>query len=178
MSEGTSTDHLTAAARMFGRLLIRELDAPTLAELRSADVRDALAALGVAVPDDAELPTLGQRFFELFLHPDGALPPVQSLWLSGQYDGDAAASVRRLAEAANLTLTEGARGVAPDHLGCVLLLWAEVRDARPELAALLAERHLAWAELALQHTLADQGFYGAVCRATLSFVRALRASED
>ena len=63
-----AVDHLTAAARLFGRLLLRELDAATLEELRQDDVRLALAELDVAVPGDAELPALGQRFFELFLH--------------------------------------------------------------------------------------------------------------
>ena len=177
MSDG-AVDHLTAAARLFGRLLLRELDAATLEELRQDDVRLALAELDVAVPGDAEVPALGQRFFELFLHPDGALPPVQSLWHNGQYDGDPAAGVRRVAEAANLSMTDNARGAAPDHLGCVLLLWAELREPRPELAALLVQHHLAWAELALQHTLADDGFYGAACRATLMFVRGLRTSSD
>lgn len=176
MSDDEATGAMTAAARLFGRLLLRELDAPTLAELRQDDVSEALAALDVPVPDDAALPALAQRYFELFLHPDGALPPVQSLWHNGQYDGDPAAGVRRVADAANLALTDNARGAAPDHLGCVLILWAELREPRPELADALRRHHFAWAELALQHTLADDGFYGAVCRATLSFVRQLRAS--
>ncbi|MFN3241930.1 MAG: molecular chaperone [Planctomycetota bacterium] len=178
MSEHAETDHLSAAARLFGRLLLRELDEPTLAELRQDDVRAALADLDVTVPRDDQLPALGQRFFELFLHPQGAVPPVQSLWRDGQYDGDPAAGVRRIADAANLQLADAARGAAPDHLGCILLLWAELREPRPELAELLREHHLAWAELALQHTLADDGFYGAVCRACVSLVRALRAGDD
>lgn len=176
MSEDAVADPMTAAARLFGRLLLRELDASTLAELRQDDVCDALAELDIRVPDDDALPALAQRYFELFLHPDGALPPVQSLWHNGQYDGDPAAGVRRVADAANLALTDNARGAAPDHLGCVLVLWAELREPRPELADALAAHHLAWAELALRHTLADDGFYGSVGRATLSFVRQLRAN--
>lgn len=178
MSDGASIDHLTAAARLFGRLMLRELDAATLSELRQSDVRAALAELDVEVPEDAALPALSQRYFELFLHPEGALPPVQSLWHNGQYDGDPAAGVRRIADASNLAMTKNARGAAPDHLGCVLLLWAELRRPRPELAALLTEHHLSWAEQALQHTLADDGFYGSVCRATVSFVRRLRADKE
>lgn len=178
MSEDAPTDHLTAAARLFGRLLLRELDEPTLAELRLEEVRAALSDLEIQVPGDDELPTLGLRFFELFLHPEGAIPPVQSLWRNGQYDGDPAAGIRRIAEAANLALADAARGAAPDHLGCILLLWAEVHETRPELAALIREHHLSWAELALQHTLADDGFYGAVCRATVSLVREMRADDD
>lgn len=178
MSDDTSAWQLAAAARLFGRVLLRELDAETLSELRDPDVAAALSSLDVAVPTDDALPALGQRYFELFLHPEGALPPVQSLWRNGQYDGDPAAGVRRIAEAANLTMTDHARGAAPDHLGCVLLLWAELREPRPELASLLVEHHLSWAELALRHTLADDGFYGAVSRATASFIAELRAGED
>lgn len=178
MSDASAPDAMTAAARLFGRLLLRELDEATLAELRQDDVRAALADLGVEVPGDDELHELGGRYFELFLHPPGALPPVQSLWRDGQYGADPAAGVRRIADAASLQIAKGARGAAPDHLGCILLLWAEVRDDRPELAALLLEHHLAWAELALQHAAADDGFYGAVSRAAISFVRELRAPTD
>ena len=129
MSDG-AVDHLTAAARLFGRLLLREFDTATLEELRQDDVRLALAELDVAEPGDAELPALGQRFFELFLHPDGALPPVQSLWHNGQYDGDPAAGVRRVAEAANLSMTDNARGAAP---------WGRARPATGGGACLITQ---------------------------------------
>ena len=71
VSDEASTWQLVAAARLFGRVLLRELDAATLAELREPDVADAFSALEVAVPHDDELPSLGQRYFELFLHPGG-----------------------------------------------------------------------------------------------------------
>jgi len=178
VNDDTSTWQLAAAARLFGRVLLRELDASTLSELRAPDVAAALAALEVPVPRDDALPTLAQRYFELFLHPDGTLPPVQSLWHNGQYDADPAAGVRRIAEAANLQMTTSARGAAPDHLGSVMMLWAELQTARPELAKMLVEHHLSWADLALQHALADDGFYGAICRAAVSFLRELRAGEE
>ncbi len=173
MSAPDEHDHLARAAQLFGRLLLRELDAPTLDELRQEPVREALAAVGVELPADDDLPALAQRYFALFLHPEGALPLVQSLWRHGQYDGDAATGVRRIADAANLTLSDAARGAAPDHLGCVLILWAELHKSRPELAALLVEHHLAWAEQALQHAAAQPGFYGAVSAAARDLVGAL-----
>lgn len=174
MNQDTTAD-LAQAARLFGRLLLREPDAVSLGELRQPAIRDALAALDVAVPDDEQLEELSARYFELFLHPDGAQPPIQSLWHDGQYEGDAAASVRELAKAAALEQAPGARGAPPDHLGCILLLWAELATTRTELADALARHHLAWSDLALQHAARDPGFYGAVSRATLSLVRELRA---
>jgi TorA maturation chaperone TorD len=107
------------------------------------------------------------------LHPEGAMPPVMSLWRDGQYDGDPARSIRQIADAANRELAEGARSAPPDHLGCILLLWGELCESRRELADLLRTRHLAWAELALQGASKDTGFYGAVSRAAISLIRSL-----
>jgi TorA maturation chaperone TorD len=169
---------LAAAARLFGRLLVKELDAATLTELRAPDIQAALTALGIELPSDEQRAELGNRYFDLFLHPEGALPPVQSLWRDGQYDGNHAVGVRKIADAANRELATGARSAAPDHLGCILLLWAELQTERPELAKLLTTHHFAWAELALQHATIDEGFYGAVSRATVSLVRELITNDD
>lgn len=178
MSEPQPQEDLTAAARLFGRLLVRELDAATLQELQAPDIQQALASLGVTLPDASQLPELAHQYFGLFLHPEGALPPVQSLWRDGQYDGNHAVGVRKIAAAANLELATGARSAAPDHIGCILLLWAEVEGERPELANLLTSHHLAWAELALQHASNDEGFYGAVSRATIALVRELQTTGN
>lgn len=175
-STDSSPNTLTAAARLFGRLLVRELDATTLAELQAPDIAGALTSLGIELPSEQQVAELGNRYFDLFLHPEGALPPVQSLWRDGQYDGDHAVGIRKIAKAANRELATGARSAAPDHLGCILLLWAELREERPELAELLTNHHMAWAELALQHAVQDQGFYGAVSRATIALVRELRTT--
>ncbi len=168
---------LTAAARLFGRLLVRELDAETLAELSAPDIRAALTATGIELPTAEQLPDLANRYFDLLLHPTGALPPVQSLWRDGQYEGNHAAGVRKIAESANLELANSARSAAPDHIGCILLLWAELDGERPELASLLTEHHVAWSDLALQHAGQDDGFYGGVARATIALVRELHATN-
>lgn len=169
-----SQNDLAAAARLFGRLLVRELDAATLRELQQSDIREALGSLAIELPAEDQVRELGNRYFDLFLHPEGSLPPVQSLWRDGQYDGDPAVGMRKIADAANLELATGARSAAPDHLGCILLLWAELCDDRPELAELLTTHHMAWADLALQHAAKDDGFYGAIARATIALVHELR----
>jgi TorA maturation chaperone TorD len=159
-------------------LLVKELDAATLTELRAPDIHSALTALGIELPSNQQLSALGNRYFDLFLHPVGSLPPVQSVWRDGQYDGNHAVGVRKIAEAANREIATGARSAAPDHLGCILLLWAELQTERPELAELLTTHHFAWAELALQHATLDEGFYGAVSRATVALVRELQTIDD
>jgi len=171
-------DDLGAAARLFGRLLLRELDVRSLQELQAPEIQEALAALGIELPSEPELADLANRYFELWLHPEGSLPPVQSLWRDGQYDGDHAVAVRKIATAANRELAQGARSAAPDHLGCILLLWAELREERPELAAMLTAHHLSWAELALANATQDAGFYGAVARATIALVQELRQDNQ
>jgi len=98
---------------------------------------------------------------------------VQSLWQGGQYDGDPAVAVRAIAAAAARELAPGSRGAAPDHLGCILTLWADLVEERPELAARLQQDHLAWAPPALAHARTAGGFYSSVAAASAEFVREL-----
>lgn len=177
MTPPPERNDLAPAARLFGRLLVREIDAATLAELRQPEIAAVLAAVGVEVPADAELPSLANEWLERFLHPRGASPPVHSLFRDGHYNGDAAVAIGEIARAAGLELAVGARNAPPDHIGCILLLWAELAEARPELAALLAEHHLTWSERPLLSTAARGGFYGAVAHATVALVRELTGSD-
>jgi TorA maturation chaperone TorD len=173
MSDDDDLAALAPATRLLGRLLVRELDAATLADLQAPATAAALRELGIPVPDAAELEPLAARYCALFLHPAGGLPPVQSLWLEGQYDGKAAGAVRALAAASGWQLAAGARGAPPDHLGCILMLWAELVPERPELAARLRADHMAWAEGALRDASRTDGFYGALARATTLLVQAI-----
>ena len=127
---------LVALTRWVGETLLRELDGDALAALRAVPVAEALAAHGLELPAEAEedawLDERAADFHDLFLSPTGA-PLVQSLWQEGRYEGGAAGRVRQLAESLGLSLdAEAARGAAPDHLGCILLLWAEARGRAPE----------------------------------------------
>ncbi len=170
MSDAVPDAELAPAARLLGRLLVRELDADTVQELQQPALRGALAEAGVPVPELAAIEALATEYCERFLHPAAGLPPVQSLWQGGQYDGDPAVAVRAIAAAAARELAPGARGAAPDHLGCILLLWADLIETRPELARRLQRDHFAWATRALAPVQAAGGFYGAVAAATVGFV--------
>lgn len=173
MTEAIPDSELVPAARLLGRLLVRELDADTVRELQHPAVAAALGEVGIPRPEGADLEALALEYFERFLHPAAGLPPVQSLWHGGQYDGEPAVAVRAIAAAAARELAPGARGAAPDHLGCILLLWAELVEARPELALRLQRDHLAWAIRALGPVQAAGGFYGAVAAAAVALIGAL-----
>lgn len=161
------------AAALLGRLLVRELDAETLADLRAPEVASALRDLGIEPPAQADLGALAADYFACFLHPAGTLPPVQSLWQGGQYDGDAAVAVRAIAAASGRELAAGARAAAPDHLGCILSLWADLSEERPQLAARLQRDHLAWGIAALAPVSQTAGFYAAVARSASALLREL-----
>ncbi len=177
---------LAGAAQLFGGLLLFELDAERLAQLQSPELADALAALGVEVPDcDPEsaagkehLDGLATEFYAALLAPRGGAPPVQSLWEEGRYEGRAA---ERLADLALLAGFEhdasAARGAPLDHLGAVLLLWAAAAAQHPAVADVVAADHLSWAARPLERIANGSGFYSSVARATRELIEALSATR-
>ena len=159
---GTTSERaaLTATARLFGRLLIRELDEPTLVELRQPALTAALAAAGVAVPSGEPRVVL------------------DALWADGQYESDTTAAVRGYAAQAGLAFQrETARGAPPDHLGAELLLWAEIAEPWPEGAARFVEQHLRWAVRPLRVLARERGvggqFYAGLIAAVAEFLEQL-----
>ena len=78
----------------------------------------------------------------------------------------------RLAEAAGVTLDrDAARGAPPDHLGCLLELWARVAERSPEEAGRIAESYLAWSVVPLRRLASSRdGFYATVAAATAGLV--------
>ena len=172
MSSVAGHADLSAAARLFGRLLVRELDTETLEELSRPAVRASLRELGIECPS-ASLEELAAQYCARFVHPRIGYPPVQSLWTTGQYDGAAALAVRAIADASAREPAPGARNAAPDHIGCILLLWAELVHERPELAERLRRDHLQWAQQALAETARDDDFFGSIATATIELLRRL-----
>ncbi|MEM7204173.1 MAG: molecular chaperone TorD family protein [Planctomycetota bacterium] len=168
---------LIAAARLVARLLLRELDAPTLQELRDPPIAAALAGVGIALPSDDELEALQAEFVDLFLHPARGAPPIASLWVDGQYEGDRAVALRSVATALGFELDPvGAGGAPADHLGCLLLLWCEAAIHDPTGADHFARAHLDWVPRALAAINGDPGFYGSVGRAATALTHAMATS--
>jgi TorA maturation chaperone TorD len=113
---------LALTYRLFGRLWIRELDAPLLAELTAGNLGDAFRAAGGTPPPDADPVTceaLAADYCRLLLGPSDHWPPYQSVWTDGQFQGQPAVSMRRY-----LDLLDPApkvpSDVMPDHLGIQL----------------------------------------------------------
>lgn len=166
---------LASVARLLGRLLVRELDAATVDALRAREVADAVRAVGIDLPEAVDLDALAAEYFAVFLRPETSLPPVQSLWEEGEYEGRAANALRTLARQAGMEPGEDSGHQPPDHLGRILSLWGECIDTQPEVAAELERTHLAWTRLALASPATSTGFYGGVARATLDFLSELGA---
>lgn len=166
---------LVPVARLLGRLLVRELDHETLAELRTPAVAAALSACDLRLPEAPDLERLAHEWCDCFLHPTSGLPPVQSVWQHGEYSGNCKQTLDEIARAAWLELAAGSRGAPSDQIGCILLLWSEVIGSRPDLARRLQRDHLPWATRALAPIAAGGGFYGRVATATIRFVAELSA---
>ena len=173
MTTATETAAMAAVARLLGQLLVRELDAALLAELRSEELNSALAAIGIDVPapHEGELEELGAEYWSHFLNPEQGGPPIQSLWVDGTYEAASAIAVRGLARAAALDKNASAtRGAPDDHLGSILFLWAEASERAPAVADRIARDHLTWGTRALSKTASRQGFYGDIARAACAWI--------
>jgi len=167
----------TLVARLFGSLLLREINGPTLAALQDPDTAAALADLGIDVPATADLDELAAEYFATVLQPAGAAPLVHSLWRDGSYEGDPAVAVRRTAASVGLVPGTDVRHAPVDHLGCLLDLWAELRDTHPHLAAPFARQHLAWVP-GVTARFPTRGFYGSLIQATGRLCADLAATSD
>ncbi len=166
---------MQAALGLFARLLLKEIDAQMLEALRVPHLRVALAELSIQLPEPQELDALSAAWFEHFLHPERGAPPIASLWIHGQYEGDVAVQLRKIAESAGYTLDLAASGGAPiDNLGCILLLWIECRKTDEALARLITDEYLEWVPRALQEVATTQGFYGQLTRALLHLLALLQ----
>lgn len=166
-------------AAFVGRLLVREVEAADLDRMRAPELAGLLRDLGLALPaaggEALWLESRAAEYHDLFLRPETG-PLVQSLWTQGRYEGDAAGAVRRLAAAAGVEFQRAAaRGAAVDHLGSLLLLWAETVDRAPAVARRLAEEHLAWALGPLRGIEEQGGFYGALARLAGALLEGIRS---
>jgi TorA maturation chaperone TorD len=180
----SETESLAAVARLFGDLLLAELDTGRLRRLQDPAAREALGALGVSVPevdpaDEGALDELAAEYHAAFLRPEGGgAPPIGSLWTEGRYEGALASRVRELARSAAVDFDRGAARDAPvDHLGCMLHLWAATSERAPWVADELAAEHLGWADAPLARVVEGGGFYGELAGALRGLLHELRATR-
>ncbi len=170
-------EDLIPIATLFGRLLIREVDEELLKELQAPEVSGALSEIGVTVPDDAE--ALRVEYASNFLVGPEQVPLVQSIWEGGAYQSETIQSLKDLAEETGLEYDrENARAAPLDHLGSILLFWAEVANDSPEARQQLAERHLSWARPALIRLASPEGFYVQVADVVLDLIEQIQQIAD
>jgi len=130
MSQFTSIDstpdEVAALAGIYGllaRLWLREVDASLLEELHSPPLCECFAQAGGILPkkDDADaIEELAIDYCQLFVGPSGHLPPFQSVWQNGQFQGDAAASMKEWAEVIGYEPAFSTSATMLDHLGVQL----------------------------------------------------------
>ena len=175
---------LVGAAKLFGDLLLTELNPSSLAALQGPESMAALTALGVEVPTDVDPPEaffdeLAAEYHAALLAPTGGgAPPVASLWIEGRFEGQTVSRLRTLAESAALDFgSEAARGAPVDHLGVLLHLWAACVDRAPWVSNELATEHLAGAEAPLRQMAKRGGFYGSAATAISQLVVLLQGTQ-
>lgn len=175
------TQELAGIAQLVGQLLLREIDASLRDELLRADVAECLEGVGVNLAplrEDAGLDHLASEYFEAILRPEEG-PLVQSLWVSGAYESECTANLRKLAKAAGLELNqEAARRATPDHLGVILTCWAESAEIAPAVAHRIASEHLQWAEAPLARLETRAGFYGQLSALIRELIIEIRATTS
>jgi len=171
LANSTTMSPETAAAqsgtyRLLARLWLREVDRDLLRELRSQPLSDAYLRAGGALPasdDDLALEELAIDYCRLFVGPRDHLPPYQSVWQSGQFQGASAASMKSFIEIVGYDLDQLPDGIMLDHLGVQLDVMAHIlaqistwqSDAAGfgqllELADFFLTRHLRWPTELLQ----------------------------
>ena len=181
------TDHATelnawqGVARLFAIMLLREIDAPLLAELNTFSAE--LEKVGIELPTEDQLEELAAEYFQLFVNPKRSLPLVESLYRTGSYEGADANDVRAIAESAGLEWdSDSARGVPVDHLGSLLMLWAHLVPLDRTVAEQFAIHHLAWAPSVLsqvkegrsdRNQISGEVFYPRLCAAISTLIEAI-----
>lgn len=147
--------------QLVARLWLREVDEPLDEALRTSGWLDQLRRT-LPIPKDgrtgrsgpSSLRDLAVDYCRLFVGPTGHLPPIESVWVAGQLEADATASMKTWCELAGYERPESARNVFLDHLGVQLDLlhhvlsqdawWESHPDDMAAFTLDYATAHLAW----------------------------------
>ena len=175
--------------RLLGRLWLREVDAPLLEQLSDGVLGEAFVAAGGVSPSlvtGETVESLAVDYCQLFLGPSGHFPPYQSVWEAGQFEGEAAKSVREFAEVVGYDPAGVLPGGMVDHLGVQLDLMGHLlsggvdaedsADAEDniidEVSDAFYSAHLTWPDTLLSATRerAKTAFYRSMLTLTGEFL--------
>jgi len=117
-----------AVYRLLGRLWQSEVDESLLRDLQHEPLHNAFVASGGSIPpagtDETALEELAIDYCHLFLGPSGHLPPYQSVWAEGHFQGAATVAAKTQYEALGLPTPDG----MADHLGKQLTAMAMILE--------------------------------------------------
>lgn len=181
----TPDEHASLAGmfRLLARIWSREIDQEFLDQLSADPLREAFLNVGGILPNES-VDDLAIEYCLLFIGPAEHLPPYQSVWQTGQFQGETTTSMEQFVDVIGYD-TSNLDGMMLDHLGVQLdvMNWLEQNQAETPLDSEKAvaikqihdeffARHLAWPtkliDAATEKTTSD--FYRSVFQITRSFL--------
>jgi len=184
----SDTEARSGVYHLLARLWLREVDQQFLTQLQTSPLQESFESAGGTLPigndadDEVKLETLAIDYCRLFIGPKDHLPPIQSVWQTGQFQGSSAASVTEFMEAVRYNV-ELPQGLMADHFGVQLDLmgyivsivssapnWSEISD----LPTRFFNQHLLWSAplLTAAKARAETDFYRSVISMTNEFLQA------
>lgn len=181
MSAAQEQDELLARAGLysfFSGVLLREFDRNTLESIGQAEWKSALECLEIECPgsDDHLIEELAVDYCRIFVGPQGACVPCQSVWEDGQYQSRV---IESMSEFLDVVTPEGECAIR-DHAGLQFEMMARMlcfEASRPNESYGLSEeffkKHIAWTErmFGKAANIATTDFYRDLLEAGKQFVQ-------
>ncbi|MFT5322740.1 MAG: TorA maturation chaperone TorD [Planctomycetaceae bacterium] len=184
LSANSDKSERVSVYRLLARLWAEE-PGDILTELASEPLKSAWQQLGGVIPDhesEEVLSALDEDYCRLFVGPKEHLPPIQSVWESGELDTAVTTSLREFDSIIGFELP-WSFAVIDDHLGNELWamgqilkkadgLSADQLSIAEDLAGAFFTGHLAWAERLFDAVVSREGvqFYGTLATITRQFL--------
>jgi len=170
---------LAEIVELIGKLWLREVSSETLTSMQSADFRIPYEELGGYIPDqisDQTIEDLAFEYCQLLIGPRGHISPVQSVWVSRQFQTESAASMNRFFD---LLPDYRPDSNLSDHIGVQLdflaaLLRTPAKQSN-EIVAHFVKQHLLWSQPFLERVDAreESKFYQGLSRVTQQMIQTI-----
>ena len=171
---------------LLARLWLYEVDEPLLIELTTAPMRELYLAAGGRLPSNTDstahtIDDLAVDYCQLFVGPQQAAPPYQSVWLTGEFQGKPVESMQQFIDVIRFNVKRLPSGTMLDHLGTQLLVMAAMNQALTsefipqtllEIRSEFFRRHLLWPArlLAAAEKNSQTPFYRSLATVTREFL--------
>ena len=171
---------------LLARLWLYEVDEPLLIGLTTAPMRELYLAAGGRLPSNTDstahtIDDLAVDYCQLFVGPQQAASPYQSVWLTGEFQGKPVESMQQFVDVIRFNVKCLPSGTMLDHLGTQLLVMAAMNQALTsefipqtllEIRSEFFRRHLLWPErlLAAAEEHSQTPFYRSLATVTREFL--------